>query len=64
MHLFHFLKYGLAVLLTFIGGKMLAHNWLKEIGFTNAYSLYIILGILTISVVASLVFPKKQKAIA
>lgn len=62
MHLFHFLKYGLAVLLTFIGSKMLAHSWLKEIGFTNAYSLYVILGILTISVVASLLFPQKKKA--
>lgn len=60
MHLFHFLKYGLAVLLTFIGTKMLAHTWLKEIGFTNAYSLYVIISILTVSIVASLLFPKKR----
>jgi tellurite resistance protein TerC len=39
---------------------MLAHNWLKEIGFTNAHSLYIIIGILGISIGASLLFPKKK----
>jgi len=60
MHLFHFLKYGLAVLLTFIGTKMLAHSWLKEVGFTNTYSLYVILSILVLSIVASLLFPKKK----
>jgi tellurite resistance protein TerC len=59
MHLFHYLKLGLAFLLIFIGLKMLGHHLLEEIGFKNAYSLYIILTILAGSVVASLVFPKK-----
>lgn len=57
---FHYLKTGLAVLLVFIGVKMLAHHWLDAWGFTTIHSLFIILGILTISVVASLVFPKKE----
>jgi tellurite resistance protein TerC len=57
---FHYLKIGLAVLLVFIGVKMLAHHWLTIWGFTTIHSLFIILGILTISVVASLVFPKKE----
>jgi tellurite resistance protein TerC len=61
MHLFHYLKVGLAVLLVFIGGKMLAHSYLKEIGFQTQYSLYIIVGILLISVVSSLLFPQKKK---
>ncbi|QHT67510.1 TerC/Alx family metal homeostasis membrane protein [Rhodocytophaga rosea] len=61
MHLFHYLKVGLAVLLMFIGTKMLAHSYLKEIGFKTQYSLYIIIGILLISVLASLVFPAKPK---
>ena len=61
MHLFHYLKVGLAVLLIFIGTKMLAHSFLKQIGFQTQYSLYIILGILLISVLASLVFPAKKK---
>lgn len=61
MHLFHYLKVGLAVLLVFIGTKMLAHSYLKEIGFKTQYSLYIIIGILVISVVASLLFPHKKQ---
>lgn len=60
MNVFHYLKVGLAVLLTFIGVKMLTHIWLKEFGFTTLHSLIIIIGILTISIVASLVFPQKS----
>ncbi|HET8827925.1 MAG TPA: TerC family protein [Pelobium sp.] len=61
IHKFHYLKTGLSILLMFIGLKMLAHTWLKELGFTTIHSLFIILTILTLSVVASLVFPKKPK---
>ena len=57
---FHYLKTGLAVLLVFIGVKMLAHHWLSDWGFTTIHSLFVILGILTTSVVASLIFPKKK----
>lgn len=60
MDKFHYLKVGLAALLTFIGVKMIIHDWLKEIGFTTAHSLYVVLAILVISVLASLVFPKKE----
>lgn len=60
LHLFHYLNYGLALLLTYIGGKMLAHNWLKAIGFTNIHSLYIIITILGVSILASVLFPKKK----
>ena len=60
IHKFHYLKTGLSFLLVFIGVKMLAHDYLKEIGFTTAHSLYIIIGILAVSVIASLVFPKKE----
>lgn len=59
IHKFHYLKTGLAVLLTFIGVKMLAHDYLKFWGFTTEHSLLIILFILTASIVASLLFPKK-----
>ncbi len=61
MHLFHFLKTGLAALLLFIGAKMLAHHYLQEIGFKTQYSLYVIVGILAVSVIASLLFPKKPQ---
>ena len=60
MDKFHYLKVGLAALLTFIGIKMLIHDWLKEIGFTTAHSLYVVLAILVVSVLASLAFPKKE----
>ena len=60
IHKFHYLKTGLSFLLVFIGVKMLAHHWLKEWGFTTTHSLFVILAILTTSVVASLVFPKKR----
>jgi tellurite resistance protein TerC len=63
IHKFHYLKTGLAVLLTFIGVKMLAHNYLKDWGFTTQHSLIVIIAILTISIVASLVFPKKKATI-
>ncbi|HEY0056234.1 MAG TPA: TerC family protein [Pedobacter sp.] len=62
IHKFHYLKVGLAFLLIFIGIKMLGHDWLKEVGFTTIHSLLIILFILTSSVVASLMFPKRRKA--
>jgi tellurite resistance protein TerC len=60
MHIFHYLKVGLSALLVFIGLKMLGHHFLQEWGFQTVYSLYIILAILTVSVVASLLFPKKK----
>lgn len=58
---FRFLKTGLAFLLTFIGAKMLAHDYLKEWGFTTNHSLFIILGILGISIFASLLIPEKKE---
>jgi tellurite resistance protein TerC len=59
IHKFHYLKVGLAFLLVFIGVKMLAHHWLDLWGFTTTHSLFVILFILTTSIVGSLVFPKK-----
>jgi len=60
IHKFHYLKVGLSFLLVFIGVKMLAHHQLEAWGFTTAHSLYIIIGILAISVITSLLFPKKE----
>lgn len=55
-----FLKHGLSVLLTFIGIKMLLHMPLKEIGFTTEYSLMVVVGILAISILASILWPDKR----
>lgn len=61
INVFHYLKHGLSILLTFIGFKLIFNEWLKEVGFTTAMSLYIIVGILLISILASMAFPKKTK---
>jgi tellurite resistance protein TerC len=60
MHLFSYLKYGLGVLLAFIGVKMLFEHWFASIGFNNLISLFIILGILSGSILLSMLFPKKD----
>ncbi len=61
INLFRFLKHGVSILLTVIGIKMLIpHPWMEEIGFEPVHSLYLVLGILSISIIASLVFPKSK----
>lgn len=57
---FYLLKYGLAVVLTFVGLKMI---WLNDAfggKFPITWSLGIILGTIALSVVASLMFPPKE----
>jgi tellurite resistance protein TerC len=58
MQLFRFLKIGLAVILCFIGTKMLIDHWLE---IPTAVSLGVIAGVLTMSVLLSLLI-KKPKA--
>jgi len=60
---FHYLKVGLSILLAFIGLKMLAAEYVDAIGLTTGRSLLVILGILVISVAASLIFPKKEDVV-
>lgn len=55
---FHYLKYGLSAILVFVGVKMLVVDFYKV---PIVYSLSTILGILIISVVLSLIFPKKEQ---
>jgi tellurite resistance protein TerC len=63
MDKFHYLKTGLAVLLTFIGAKMLLHG-IFHISIGTGASLIVVVGILLLSVVLSLVFPKKHEVAA
>ncbi len=56
-----YLKVGLAVLLVFIGIKMLAHSYLETLGFKTTHSLLIIVTILGVSVIASLLNPIQVK---
>lgn len=52
------LKYGLAIILVFIGSKMLLEHQFKSIGFNHIHNLLVILGVLTISMLYSLIKPK------
>ncbi|HEY2163109.1 MAG TPA: TerC family protein [Gemmatimonadaceae bacterium] len=55
---FHLLKYGLALILTFVGFKMLTERW---IDIDIALSLAIIISVLAISIIASLVWAKDRE---
>ncbi len=56
---FWLLKYGLGVLLCFIGVKMIGHEFF-HLEISTIFSLFVILGILVFSIVFSLVFPNKK----
>ncbi len=60
MDLFHYLHYGLSVVLIFIGLKMLGSHY---VDIPTEWALVIVLGVLGISVLASLVHPRKNKAV-
>ncbi|HEX8941988.1 MAG TPA: TerC family protein [Gemmatimonadaceae bacterium] len=53
---FHLLKYGLAVILSFVGFKMLAERFIE---IDIVLSLSIILGVLALSITASLIWPRR-----
>lgn len=62
VHLFRFLKYGLGVLLMFIGAKMLFHHFMVDvIGINNIVSLIIIAGILGSSILLSVLIKEKEE---
>ena len=57
---FRYLKYGLALVLVFVGAKMVGEIWHLELSTGN--SLKIVLGILVISIVASIIAAVIEKA--
>ncbi|HLS70861.1 MAG TPA: hypothetical protein VK027_04295 [Chitinophagaceae bacterium] len=59
IHLFRFLKYGLSIILIFIGFKMLIAPWYP---IPSLVSLIILAVVLLSSVVLSLLIPEKEKA--
>jgi len=59
MELFHYLHYGLSLVLIFVGGKMLVSHYYQV---PTEIALGVVAGILTISVVASMVHPREAKA--
>ncbi|MFV0388680.1 MAG: TerC family protein [Pyrinomonadaceae bacterium] len=58
---FHLLKYGLSVILIFVGLKMVWLNPLFDGKFPIGYSLGIIVSVLAVSIIASLAFPAKHQ---
>jgi tellurite resistance protein TerC len=58
---FRFLKHGISILLVLVGAKLLLHKWLDQIGFQSIYFLYIILIIISASVLFSIYLPEKDK---
>jgi tellurite resistance protein TerC len=58
MNIFHFLHYGLSIILVFVGVKMIASHWFK---IPIGVALGVVMGVLAISVVASLIWPEKKK---
>ena len=56
---FYLLKTGVSLLLIFVGMKLIGHEWLVHIGYKPVYSLYVILGILIMSILFSILLPKK-----
>ncbi|HQK36044.1 MAG TPA: TerC/Alx family metal homeostasis membrane protein [Bacteroidales bacterium] len=61
--MFHYLKVGIAVLLCFVGVKLLFHTWLEHIGFRTEYSLLFILSVLLLSIMLSVLFPAGKKTV-
>jgi tellurite resistance protein TerC len=56
---FHLLKYGLALILSFVGFKMLTE---KFISIDIAMSLTIILSVLALSILASMIWPQRDRS--
>lgn len=61
---FHLLKFGLATVLVFVGLKMVYLNEAFGGKFPISYSLGFIISVIAISIIASLIFPKKVSHIA
>jgi tellurite resistance protein TerC len=58
MRLFHYIQYGLSVILVFVGVKMIIGGF--DIKLPISVTLLVIGAILVLSIVASIVFPKKS----
>jgi tellurite resistance protein TerC len=59
MKLFHYLHYGLSAILVFVGAKMLLADFYK---IPVGVALGVVAGILVISVIASMAFPRRETA--
>lgn len=60
MRLFYYLRYGLIAVLIFVGAKMLITNFYKV---PTEIALGVVVGVLLISVIASIIWPRKQRIV-
>ena len=61
MQIFHYLNYGLCLILVFVGTKMLIAEFYKV---PVILALGVIIGVLLLSILASLIWPQKEKEVA
>ena len=61
---FYLLKLGLAIVLVFVGLKMVWLNDAFDGKFPISYSLLFILSVIATSILASLLFPRKEGPVA
>ncbi len=59
MNMFHYLHYGLSLILAFVGTKMILSAW--NVGIPTSVALTVVVSILALSVIASLIWPKPSK---
>ncbi len=58
---FYVLRIGVAILLSYVGLKLVLHEWLDKLDwYKPVYSLYVILAVLLGSILLSIVIPRKQ----
>jgi tellurite resistance protein TerC len=57
MQLFHYLHYGLSLILVFIGAKLLLASFVK---IDMLHALLVVAFILLASIILSIIFPKKE----
>ena len=60
MRLFHYLHYGLVLVLIFVGAKMLIADFYK---MPTEIALGVVVGVLVISVIISVIWPRKERLI-
>jgi tellurite resistance protein TerC len=60
---FRYLNVGVSILLIFVGIKLLAKDWLADIGFKSSYSLIFISITLVLSILFSALIPENKKTV-
>lgn len=60
LHRFHYLKYGLSLILVFIGGKMIVNHYMGTAFIPTTVSLGVTVALLVLSVIFSLIKTKNQ----